>query len=85
MKREIRIWRKRLLLDEPYGYDILCPMSPSTLKIEHHDPGGLSRWEDWVECAVNLLIVMTFIWLAAWLDPVFGLLVTIAGVLARPC
>ena len=75
------MWRKRLMLDKPYGHDILFPMSPSTVKIEHYDPGGLSRWEDLVECGTNFFIVITFDWLAVWLDPVFGLIVTMVLIL----
>ncbi len=67
----IKIWRKRLLTPQ-YGYDRLIPTSPSTLKVEHHDPGGLVWWEDLAEIVLNLFCLLISCWVATMISPAFG-------------
>ncbi|MBV9223228.1 MAG: hypothetical protein JOY85_04320 [Acidobacteriaceae bacterium] len=72
VQRKWKIWRKRLLGPACYGYDILVPMSPSTLKVEHHDPGGLLWWEDLAEIGLNVFGFLALIVGAGRMDPLFG-------------
>ena len=71
--KKIKIWRKRLFA-QPYGYDIILPMSPSTMKIERHDPGGLAWWEELAEIGINIAGLILTGWLTSLVDPVFSAL-----------
>ncbi len=69
--KEIRIRQKRLFRLRRYDYDILCPVNPTTLQIERHDPGGLLWWKDLAEMGIDLLGIMAFTAVCARIDPCF--------------
>jgi hypothetical protein len=82
MKKVIQFWRKKLLLSTSYGHDTITPMSPSTLKIERHDPGGLYYWQDLAEIGINILFFSATIWLASLINPAYAVIWTIVCVTA---
>jgi hypothetical protein len=77
MKKHVQFWRKRLLLSTSHGYDRITPMSPSTLRIERHDPGGLRFWQELAEFGINILFFGATIWVASLIDPTFAVIWTI--------
>jgi hypothetical protein len=84
VQRKWKIWRKRLFGPALYGYDVFTPLSPSTLKVEHHDPGGLLWWEELAEIISNLFVFLALIVGAGRMDPLFGGLCLLAFCLLLP-
>ena len=69
----LKLWRK-WFLSTRYGYDILIPLSPSTMKIERHEPGGLLGWKAAAETSATGVVYLGILWVAFHWEPLFGAL-----------
>jgi hypothetical protein len=64
----------KLLEPTSSAYDVVTPMSPSTMKVQRRQPGGLLWWQTLSEVAFNFSLFLATIYLAMWINPAFAII-----------